>query len=118
MKNEKANVKRLVAVYNAVAGMCSEMEDPFDHFYEGGTEALMADFEKVLADCGVEVKDPVYCVAPYDDHGEEKWGICADPADPANSWVLTGFRSSEDACAELLNKEVFPDFEGKPRILA
>lgn len=118
MKNEKANVKRLVAVYNAIAGMCSEAEDPFDHFYKGGTDALMADFEKVLADCGVEVKDSSYCVAPYKRGGEERWGICADPADPAGSWVLTGFRSSEEACAALLDKEIFPDFEGKPRILA
>jgi len=118
MKNETKNVKRLVEIYKAIGGMCSEAEDPFGHFYKGGTDALMADLEKVLADCGVEVKGPDYCVVPYKRAGEELWGICADPADPANSWVLTGFRSSEDACDVLLNKAVFPDFNGKPRVLA
>ena len=119
MKNEAENAKRLVKIHDAIAGMCSEAEDPFDHFYKGGTAALMADLEKVLADCGVEVKGPDYCVAPYrSKDGERLWGICADPADPAGSWVLTGFDSSEDACDVLLDKAVFPDFEGKPRILA
>lgn len=118
MKNEAKNARRLVRIYEAISGMCSETEDPFDHFYKGGTAALVADLEKVLADCGVEVRGPDYCVAPYKRNGEELWGICADPADPAGSWVLTGFRSSEDACAALLDKAVFPDFKGKPRILA
>ena len=118
MKNERANVKRLIKIHDAIAGMCSEEEDPFGHFYEGGADALMADLESVLQDCGVEIRQPEYCVVPYKRNGEERWGICSDPADPKGSWVLTGFRSSEDACAELLNKEVFPDFEGKPRVLA
>ena len=119
MKNEAKNVKRLVGIYNAIGGMCSEAEDPFGHFYKGGTAALVADLEGILADCGVEIrKKPEYCVVPYARGGTELWGICADPADPAGSWVLTGFASSEDACATLLNKDVFPDFEGRPRILA
>jgi len=118
MKNETKNVKRLVEIYKAIGGMCSEVEDPFGHFYKGGTAALMADLEKVLADCGVEIKKADYCVVPYKSNGVERWGICADPADPAGSWVLTGFASSEDACAVLLDKAVFPDFDGKPRVLA
>ena len=118
MKNEAKNVKRLVKIYEAISGMCSETEDPFDHFYKGWTDALMADLEKVLADCGVEIKGPDYCVVPYKSNGKSLWGICADPADPAGSWVLTGFASSKDACDVLLNKAIFPDFKGKPRILA
>lgn len=119
MKNEVKNVKRLIEIHKAISGMCSEAEDPFDNFYKGGTDALMADLEKVLADCGVEVKGPPdYCVVPYKRNGKELWGICSDPADPAGSWALTGFHSSEEACTMLLNKAVFPDFKGKPRILA
>ena len=118
MKNEKANVNRLIGIYKALCGLCSETYDPFDHFHPGGTDALMSDMERVLTDCGVEVvKNSDYFIAPYMDKGKEKWGICFNPECPKGSWVLTGFNTSEDACRSLMDKSVFPDFCGKPRIL-
>ena len=87
----EANAKILEKIYDAIGGLVSEMDDPFDHFYKGGTEKMRKDFEKVLSDeCGITFVDPVYSTV-QDKSGT--WNI----VDQTGNVVLSGMKSKEEA---------------------
>mgnify|MGYP003308788842 CR=1 FL=1 len=112
----KANRARLIKIYNALGGLVSEQEDPFDGIYEGGADRLMRDMVAVLKGEGVIFDNPRYSIAEYHSKttNRNEWGICADPTDPDGSWCLTGFRSSDEAMRILGDKQIFGDYDGVP----
>ena len=86
-----ANAKILEKIYDAIGGFVSEMDDPFDHFYKGGTEKMRKDFEKVLTDeCGIKFVDPEYKAVQAKDG---RWSI----VDQTGTVVLCGLPTKEDA---------------------
>ena len=109
MKLDNAHTTKLIAIYHALSGMCSEIEDPMHGMYRGrdgksATETMMTDFEDILRYVGVEVVEPKYTPVEYEfkdpctgkPTGIMKWGILSDPNDP-KSYVLSGLESREEA---------------------
>ena len=104
MKVAKATLKTLLGIYDACKGVLSEY-DAFDKFYKGGGEKMLSDFEKSLETLGVTFVEPTYTAVRYekiDPHSRKKtgkfaWGICTDPANPDQTWVLTGLHNEKEA---------------------
>jgi len=114
MKTMKTTVKQLTSIYDACKGVLSEY-DAFALFYNGGGAKLLKDFGSALEALGVKFVEPTYTAVQYEQTdprtgkktGNFAWGVCTDPHNPDESWVLTGLSSkieAEDLVEELLSE--------------
>lgn len=78
---------------------------------EDEQERIMADFENLLVSFGVKFVEPTYGVRPYYDRteNETRWGIYEKAG---GDWVLTGFKTADEAVEIAKDKRIFHDYDG------
>lgn len=79
-----------------------------------GTEEqskILVGFENLLTSFGIKIVEPVYGVMSYyvQTSKEKRWGIY-EKTD--REWVLTGFKTADEAVAVAKDKSIFQNYDG------